>query len=251
MDVRFALLGLSLSCMVGCGDLTDATGDQGRLEFTLATDYEVDGNLDEVKLVAGHKQTLAVDLTNKGEDDIPEPDELTYRIEPTEGTSVAAVGGVGDEPPDLEVLVNKPGRYKIRAVSKGKEVDSLSLSFDRSSSIDLVVKVRLPWAEDFKDVSDEEVSEVDEGTQAAFLPIPLDAKGERLAGRIQTRAVADPAEKVVSGSDINGIYEQDVWTGSGKIELYFIDPGPVTVTVTDVVTKAEGTHSFDVKNVGE
>jgi len=251
MGARGAWVACLVACLVGCGDLTDATGDQGRLKFTLATDYEVDGALDEVNVVAGHPQTLSVDLTAKGEDDIPEPDELTYRIEPSVGTSISGVGGIGDQPPDLELLVTQPGRYKIRAISKGKEVDSLSLSFDTSSALELVVKARAPFQSDFVDVSDDEVSKVDEGTQVAFLPIPLDDKGERLAGRIETSAVADPSNRVVPGSDINGVYEQNVWTGSGKIEFYFIDPGTVTVTVTDVVTKAKGAHSFDVQNVGE
>ncbi len=242
-----------LACMaVGCGDLTDAVGVQGRIELTLATDYEVDGALDDVTLVAGHRQKLTVELTSKGEADIDEPDELTYRMEPNQDVEVSAVGGRGTTPPDVELLVKKPGTYKLRAVSKGKEVDSLSLTFDKPVSLQLVVKLRAPWQEAFKDVdAKEKLTVVDEGAQVAFLPIPLDKSGDRLAGRITTKASVDPADKVVSGSSINGVYEQNVWTGTGKIEFYFIDPGRVTVTVTDSVSKAEGTHAFDVQNVGE
>ncbi len=248
-----AMVFSSLLCaaLVGCGDLTDAVGDQGRVELTLATDYEVDGALDEVTLVAGHKQSLSVDLTSKGEDEIVEPEDLTYRLDPSAGASIDAVGGGGSEPPDIEVLVTKPGTYRLLVVSKGKEVDSFTLKFDTSASLELVVKVRAPWQDKFEDVSEAKTSVVAEGSQAVFLPIPLDKAGDRLAGRIETRAVADPSVKVVSGSDINGVYEQGVWTGSGKIEFYFIDPGEITVTVTDLVSKATGKHAFSVTNVGD
>ncbi len=252
MGVRMvAWSSVVLACLVGCGDLTDAVGDEGRIEVALATDYEVDGALNRVKLVTGHRQSFSVSLTSKGRADIPEPGKLTYRMAPTDGVTIEAVGGSTSQPPNISLLVTKPGDYKLRAISKGKEVDSLSLTFDSPVALELVVKIRAPWAEKFEDVSDTTMSVVDEGTQALFLPIPLDGQGTRLAGNIETRAEATPSDKVVSGSDVDGLYEQRVWTGSGKIELYFIDPGNVTVTVTDPTSKASGSHAFSVTNVGE
>jgi hypothetical protein len=244
-------LGFVLCCSlwVGCGDLTSAIGDQGRLEFTLATDYVIDGKLGDVPLVAGHEQRLSIDLTDEGEDDIEEPDEITYRAVPPEGVSIDAVGGSGSIPPDIDILVTKPGTYELRAIYKGRVVDSLSLPFEAPSALELDVKVRAPWAEKFSETSGSATT-VLEGAHAVFLPIPLDADGERLAGRIVTETSADPAELVVSGVDVNGVYEQRVWTGRGKIELYFIDPGTVTVTVKDAVSGASGQHTFTVENVG-
>ena len=235
---------------IGCGDLTTAVGDEGRLEFALTTAYEVGGDLDEVKLVAGHPQTISVDLTPRGKGDIDEPEEITYRLEPRGGVTLTPEAAVSNRPRGFSVLVREPGAYKLRAVYKGKEIDSLDFSFDSPVSIDLLVRVREPRSTSLRQVQGATTT-LSEGAQATFVPVPLDRNGDRLAGELQTDASADPEELVVPGQSVVQAYEDGVWKVRGPIELYFIDPGEVTVTILDRVSGAQGMHTFIVENVGD
>src|SRR6187549_831045 len=79
---------------IGCGDITDSIGEQGRLRFSLATSYDVEEDeLTDAVIVARHVQRLDVDLTNMGEDDIAEPDEINFRFNPDANTSISTLSG--------------------------------------------------------------------------------------------------------------------------------------------------------------
>jgi hypothetical protein len=231
---------------IGCGDITDSVGEQGRLRFSLATDYEVEEDeLSDATLVARHVQHLDVDLTNKGEDDINEPDEITYRFNPDTDTDIDTLTGSDDDPPDVDITVNKPGTYDLEAIYKGRVVDSIELDFDTPDSLEISVKVREPFDDDFEDVAAQGTVQVPEGSQAAFLPIPKRGT-KRLAGDMQTNVTATPKELVVPGHGASFVKEQDVWSAEGNIDFYFIDPGTVTITISDPMSTAKGSFTFDV-----
>ena len=46
-----------------------------------------------------------------------------------------------------------------------------------------------------------------------------------------------------------GTWEDAVWTASGDVNFYFIEPATVVFTVTDPVSLAQGTITFDVTPV--
>jgi hypothetical protein len=243
--------GLSLGA-IGCGDLIGATGDEGRLRFTLYTTYEVEEtDLRDVTIVGGHEQRIDVELTSKGEDEIDEPSQIRYSLTPSAGVTIDEDPDADDDdPPDIEITVDEPGDYRLEATVGTEVVDSIDLSFAPSTALELDVRVRSPWDDDFTTVPSGEVTAMEEGSQATFLPIPLDDTGDRLAGDLTTEVAADPEELVVPGASIGGVYEDGYWLVVGAIDFYFIDPGEVTITITDPVSGADGTHEFLVENVG-
>jgi hypothetical protein len=243
---------VAVSCLLllACGDSTSAEGDQGLLRFTLVTDYEVpQSDLRDATIVAGHRQELDVELTQAGASEIDDPELLVYEVTPE--VEVESIGAGEGDPPDLGLLVSDPGRYRIDALVDGLPVDGIDLEFDRTASIELSVRVRVPWEEDFLEVPEGEVTTVVEGTQATFLPIPLGAGGERLAGDIETEGTVDPRWSVVPGASLGGLYEDGYWTVSGEIDFYFIEPADTTVTITDTVSGGSGSHQFVVEAVDQ
>ena len=241
---------LAISCLslLACGDSTSAEGDQGLLGFTLVTDYDVQSDLRQATIVAGHRQELDVELTHEGSRRISDPTALVYAATPTAELEALPIG---NDVPDLGLRVDAPGRYRIDALVDGVAVDGIDLEFDSTASIELVVRVRVPWEEDFTEVPADEVTRVIEGTQAAFLPIPLDAAGERLAGVVETEGAVDPRWSVVPGASLGGLYEDGYWTVSGEIDFYFIEPADTTITITDPVSGGSGQHQFVVEPVDQ
>ena len=239
---------VALAMAIGCGDLTNSEGEQGRLRFSLATDYELEQDeLTDALIVAGHKQRLDVELTSKGDEDIGEPDEITFRLDPAKGTDVDTMANGENEPPDLSITVQEPGRYSLGAIYKGRVVDTIALSFDKPDSLELSLKIRKPFDDSFDDVREPSPIPVVEGTQATFLPIPKKGK-QRLAGEISTEVSASPKELVVPGAGASFVYEQDVWSAEGNVDFYFIDPGTVTITLSDPISKASGSYTFEVSD---
>lgn len=235
-------------CTAACGDLIDTEGDNGLLRFRLVTDYEVpEDDLRDATIVAGHEQEFDIDLTNAGEDEIEDASDITYQVTPSDGVQTDLFGGSSSNPPDLDLIIPDTGSYRIDAVLNGEIVDGVDLQFESSDSIELSVRVRQPWGEDFSK-ADGTSSTVTEGAQATFLPIPLGNGGARLVGDIEVDVAATPPELVVPGASVGGVYEQGVWTVSGEIDFYFIDPGTVDITITDTVSGASGMHTFTVND---
>jgi len=245
-----AILLATCPLLTACGDLTSAEGDEGLLRFTLVTDFEVpESDLRDATIVAGHWQSLDVELTSLGREEIEDAGALTYEVSPS--VDVQPEGGGDDDPPDLRLLANEPGTVRIDALEAGVVVDGIDLQFDEAASLELSVRVRIPWEEDFVVVPTGETTTVIEGSQATFLPIPLDASGDRLAGDIETEVTADPRWSVVPGVSLGGVYEDGYWTVSGEIDFYFIEPAQTTITVTDTVSGGQGQHTFMVEPVDQ
>lgn len=144
----------------------------------------------------------------------------------------------------FSLTVTEPGDYELGADLEGEEFDFIQLSFDAPASLDLVIYTRAPWAESFEGVTDSEPHAVAEGTQLAWLPVPLGTDGERLQGDLVVEMSADPTESVVPAANVTHVNEDEVQEVFDAASLYFIEPGDVTVTITDEENPSSGSAQF-------
>lgn len=240
------LLLLLAACNI---DVTTANGELGRLSYSLGTGYFVEGDdLTTLGIVTGHPQYFSVELSAKGHNDAgKEASEITHRISPSDGVDLE-VESFGDEPPDrpptFTVTVRDPGAYTIESELNGEEFDRVTLNFATPTSLQLITWAREPYGEDFVLVDDG--ATLSEGTQLAFLGIPLGDSGDRLVGDIETSFTADPASSVVPAENIYDVNETNTLNAESVPSLYFIEPGTIGVTLKDTVGPAEATASFEV-----
>ncbi len=247
-------LGILLCSAVGCGDWTSATGNEGRLRYTLYTRYEVpEADLTAARIVTGHRQWIDVSLTAKGRDEIERPSQVVHSAVPSDGVLIGSerIGDASDDieaVPDFHVLVASPGEYRIESHEGGDRVDWIELRFEEPAGFDLVAQVRAPWEDSWTTASSSTVT-VEEGSQVTFQAAPTDDAGRRLAGDMTTELAVDPEWAVVPGVGVVEAWEDGIWTVSGEVNFYFIDPGTVTFTVTDPVSGASGDQVFEVQPV--
>lgn len=242
------LLLLVATPLVGCGDRNVATGELGRVQYSLHSDYLTeDVPLTMVSLVTGHVQPISTSLTDMGEslagDDAS---TIVHTIDPAaEAILDNRPSGADDQAPDIDVTVNAPGTYMLEATLDGDLFDRIELTFDSPDHLDLLTRVRVPYGDDWDDLDDATL-EVGEGSQLAFLPIPIDASGTRLAGNFEVEIEADPAWAVAPAWNVWGVYEQNIVGSASPASLYFVEPGFVTVTLTDVPNGVSVTRDFQV-----
>lgn len=231
--------------LVGCGDVTTGTGDLGNVRYALHSDHLVDDpSLQEVTLIAGHPQHLSCSLTDQGDTEAgSSADQIVHSVTP-EGATVENFGnedGIGD----LEVTVTVPGAYSIESHLGDELFDTIELNFDVPTELDLMTRVREPYADDWETLP-ETTSTIGEGAQVALLAIPVDSTGTRLAGHFDVEVIADPTWAVAPSWNVLGIYEQNIVGGSEPMSLYFVEPGLVSITITDLANGVSVTRDFDV-----
>lgn len=251
---RAALAAALLCAAAGCGDWTSATGNEGRLRYTLYTEYEVpEASLTDARIVTGHRQWIDVSLTSKGVDEIDDPRNVVHSADPPEGVEIGTeylddrIVDV-EQVPDFHVLVTSPGQIRIESHDGSTRVDWIELEFAEPAGFDLVAQVRAPWEDSWTTASGSTVT-VEEGSQVTFQAAPTDASGRRLAGDMTTELSVDPEWAVVPGVGVVETWEDGIWTVSGEVSFYFIDPGTVTFTVTDPVSGATGDQVFEVQPI--
>lgn len=249
MQIRLLLLSLSLALLTtGCGDISSSTGEFGRLSYSLHSDFLVDGSeLVDVSILGGHAQQISVGLTSQGESDADNPQDIEHIASPADGVIIETVNS-SDDVIRFAITVQDPGEYLIESMLDGQVFDRIRLTFDVPSSMALVTWIRVPNGLDFDEAIGSPIS-VDEGAQAAFVPIPLDATGERIAGDFVPEVTASPNWAVVTGINVLGIYEQNVFVARSPASVYFIEPGVISITIADTVNGVEGTAEFDVAPV--
>ena len=236
---------LTLFC-IGCGDITSSTGELGRIEYALYTYYEIPGGeLTEVSIVTGHTQTLSTDLTDKGEDDANNPQDIEHSVS---GGATIEQGESEDDVPTIWVHAPSPGDYTIESYLDGALFDTITLLFDTPVELDAVTWIREPNEAEF-DKSEASTPVVPEGTQVAYVPYPLDASGNRIAGVFAASMGADPASSVVTAYELDGIYEDGIWGHEEQASVYFIEPGDITLTMSDEVNGVQFQQSFEVEPV--
>ncbi len=210
-----------LVLLAGCyQDKTSATGEMGRIVYTLYTDYDVPGSdLRQARIVTGHAQTLWLDLTDRGKQDIPQPELLEHRMTPPEGTTVLTHADE-DSPSSVsvEVTVDAPGDYTLESTLDGRVMDRVDLRFERPAGFEVIVKVREPWTGHFDRVSGDPIA-VGEGSQVVLEPVPVDEGGERLAGDVSTLVAVDPQWAVTPGRDVLFDTEYSMWSFRGAIDF--------------------------------
>jgi hypothetical protein len=233
-----------LALNVACGDVTGATGEFGRIEYSLFTHYELDTNLEDAKILTGHAQRIDVTLTAKGRVDSSDAEQLSHSVSPAEGVTLSAEESA-DGAPDLLVTVTEPGSYAIESSLNGAVFDRVELEFASPTEYELITWLRERSTEEFKGVTDQQTA-VTEGDQVAFLPVPYDASGARIAGDMALSMTATPEWAVTQGFNVLGIFEQRVSGSPAPISVYFIEPGPVDISWSDSAHGISVSHSFDV-----
>ncbi len=248
----FVLLPLLAACGV---DSVGANGELGNMTFGLISDWYLDQtDLTEVGIVTGHAQGFLVSLTEKGQRLTDEDaDAIEYAMAPADGVTISQSAPDDDEqvehtdPPALALSVTEPGDYTLSARLNGVVVDHIQLRFERPAALDLALFVRAPWTEEFERLeSGAAPTEVREGTQLAWLPIPMGADGTRLVGDVTASMSAAPEEVVVPADNVTHVNEDEVYDGVEVPSLYFIEPGDVTVSLTDLPNVAVGAQMFTV-----
>lgn len=223
--------------LLACGDITSSSGELGRLNYSLYTDYEVpQSQLTAAHIVTGHTQRLDVVMTSQGRKDIKNPESIQHSVSPTDGVTISTALTSPGIPPSLQINVTNPGDYKISSHEGDTEVDRIGLHFDRPTSFSLLLQARAPYAKDFQSIS--APTSLVEGTQITIVSAPLDSQKQRLAGMMQNTLTLTPHWIAVPGQGVVQAYEQNVWTMDGTANFYFIEPGTATLTVTDPVSKA-------------
>jgi len=249
MRIRSLLLSLLLILLAtGCGDTSSSTGEFGKISYSLHSDFLVEGSeLVGISILGGHTQQISVSLTSQGEGDASNPEEIEHVVSPSNGVTIETTNS-SDDIRYFTITVQDPGDYLIESMLNGQVFDRITLTFDTPSSMDLVTWVRVPNGTDFTEAIGSPIS-LDEGAQAAFVPIPLDASGERIAGDFVPVVTASPDWAVVTGINVLGIYEQNVFVARSPASVYFVEPGLIDLTIADGVNGVEGVASFDIAPV--
>jgi hypothetical protein len=248
----FLALALLSLATTGCGDLTSATGELGRVNYTLHTNYLVqEAMLTQVGIITGHQQHIGTRLTDSGEDRAGDDgEEITHSVSPSEGVTLEAQESGDDEIADIYVTVDDPGGYTFESHLNGELFDRINLVFETPVELELLTRVRVPYSDDWDTLNDGETL-VEEGSQVAFLPIPLNDVGDRIAGDFDVLLEADPEWAVAPAYNLIGVYEQNIVGSASPVSIYFIEPGEVTVTLTDTVNGTSASWLFDVLPVDQ
>lgn len=248
MRIRSALV-LLTALLLGCGDLTSSAGEFGRVQYSLHSDYLVEASsLLDVSVLTGHPQRIGVSLTDAGDQATDDESDMTHTVSPSDGVTLDVLDAGDQGVPDVQITVTTPGEYVLESLINGDLFDRITLTFDAPASLELITWVRAPDSSDFAKREGASI-DVDEGAQAAFVPVPLDAAGDRLAGDLVTAISGTPDEAVVAGFNVLGIYEQRVVQNASPPTVYFIEPGTITVTLTDEPNGVSAAQTFEVAPV--
>ena len=250
IQAKVSLLTIPLFLSVACGDVTTANGEFGRIHYSLYTDYfSEQSDLTSAGIVTGHQQQIYTSLTAKGWDDAKDPDTLTHSVRPTTGVTLYDIEGAGGVS-DILVTVEGAGTYTFETHDEDNELfERIELQFDEPKSFELITWIREPYSDTFNKIDNSGGSvSVTTGSQASFLPVPLNAEGGRLLGDLHADLTADPEDAIVPDYSVTP-YEQNVWATPEPLNIYFILPGDVGVTLTDPVSGAASTMNFNVNPI--
>jgi len=229
---------------IACGSSSSAEGALGHLSYRLSSDFEAEsGDLREVQIVVGHKQWITVELTEDGEKAVKEEGDVFHRMKPSHVATFEG-GGSDDSLSDVVVTVSEGGTHTLESVEGDEIIDYIALDWAVPKKIDTVLWLKNPSDDDFETVDGGTVAAT-EGAQLAMLPVPV-RNGERLAGAYEVEVSADPPWAVAITEEVLGIYEQRVVTASNERSLVFIEPGTVTVTMTDPVHGISTSQVYEV-----
>jgi len=239
-----------LTLSSACGlNATSAVGDLGRLRYSLVDEYESEAtSLRDAAIVTGYQQHIWIYLTDAGEDRASgSAEDIQHSVDPPEGVTLEVVDEGNNEVPTLRITVSDPGPYTLESSLDGRFFDRITLEFDDPDHLELGTWIRGPNEVDFlASTPGSEVVSITEGSQVAFVPIPLDAQDERLLGGVEAEISANPADAIVADSSVLWLTESNIASALLARVVYFIDAGLVDLTVTETAHGAEWTVHYDV-----
>jgi hypothetical protein len=237
-------------------DRVSSEGVLGRLTFSVGSNFYLEGEgFSDTAIVTGHPQTLSVSLTARGRSRYQnEADEIWYTVD-TRTVEVDANPPDGDHgkddtdadhPPSITLTASESAVARLTAWVNQDVVDYIDFTFQAPTELELVMFVRGPWSEPFLPVEPgPRPVGVEEGAQLAWLAIPR-MDGTRLLGELVTPLGADPVTAVVPAANVENVNEDEAQSIFRADSLYFVAPGPVTVTLTDEVNDVTGEQAFTV-----
>jgi hypothetical protein len=247
----------ALPLLTGCSvDDASANGELGRMRFAIYSDHYLDErDLTEASIVTGHTQYVSVGLTEAGQDRAGnKADEITYTLTASGEVTLeqpGADGDSGEEDGNAEnvssfwITALAPETVTIESVLDGEVFDRIELSFDAPDALALALFARAPWVEDFTALDGSGPFALDEGTQLAYLGIPMRG-ADRLLGDMVPTLSAEPMSAVVPAVNVEHVNEDEAFSVFDAASLYFIEPGAVSVVLTDVQNAADGAADFTV-----
>lgn len=251
-----ALVAALGTVLVGCGDVTFSTGEYGHVVYSVYTDYGMGGAaLTDVGIITRYPQRFSTYLTDSGMREADDPTEVTHTVSPAGATLVQDPPYEYDEDrdpeawevPDFAITATDPGVYTITSSLDGEVLDLIDLSFEVPAALDLVLWKREPYEESFVKIQpSNRPIPVPEGTEVAFLVVPLGETSERLVGQMPSDWTADPERAVVPGGTVLGIYEDAILGSMDARTFFFIEPGDVTLFISDLEQQVTATQGFAV-----
>lgn len=239
---------------VGCGDTVEDVGDLGMLTYALHIDYEVEGGLRENRLVTGHAQTINVGLTDKGRKRADHPGLITHEVSPAPDAELLFDPGEDDDSdvPGIFLTAYTSGPFTVESYYEGELFDTITIDFGRPMSLDVQPWLREPGSMRFELKSGAAgATQVVEGTQVAFLAVPLDQRGHRLVGDYPLELSWDPEWAAIQTWNVLGVYEEEAVFGSlAEESLVFVDPATVTVELVDEPNGMVDSRVFEVTDAG-
>ncbi len=244
--VFLAIIALILF-LIGCKetDTTSSSGDKGVLSYNVTTAFDIKGtDLRDVPLATN--SPIHFSVSHPQSYDI---NNLHHAVDPSETATITL-----DKGSEFTVKATKAGTYKINSSYNGKVVDSITLRFDDTETIEFTAFIRTPYSEDFSKIYAEgQKIAVFEGSQLVVIAYPKNKDGEKMIAQMELDIVADPKWMVAPHySDIT-LDEDDTDDGwADTVEttkqptFYFIEPGEMTMTFTDKNTKKSSEYRFSV-----
>lgn len=246
------IIALSLSPLVACGvDKASANGEMGNISFGLVSDYYLDEkDLTEAPIVTGYDQSISTQLTEAGAAAAGgNDDEIEYRVVGKTDVEIDDSGAENDKDQgdihSFGILGNEEGEVTVEATLKGEVFDRIKFSFQRPTDLELVMFARAPYEEGFAAITESETTQLEEGTQLAWLSIPT-VKGDRLLGNIVAEMTAVPAENVVPAANVEHVNEEAAQSIFRADSLYFISAGSVSVNLTDAENEVSQAAEFEI-----
>lgn len=242
-------LALTLVFAVACfGDTTSSEGLQGRLVYSLSTDYEGEQEeLTALPLLTGYSNFISVGLTSQGRRDaLGEAGSMIHTADGIDGIEIYSE--VEDEDsiyaPDFEILAPVPGEATIRSMLRGEVFDQIKLRFESPTRLDVIGWTRAPWEEDWAPFAGEALA-VPEGSQISFLVVPM-YKSTRIGGKFTPNVAVDPPSLAVPDVDVVSVQESSLASVGEPLTFYALEPGFVTFTLSDPVNGVEAVKVVEV-----
>jgi len=228
---------LSVLLFLSCGpEVTGASGENGKIRYSIYTDYELNSNLTRIPLATNISHEINV---RNIADDNMNYEKIYHEIEPANGKIIWDDMSCYDEDNgycagDFKVKVYQPGVYKLKTMYKGEVYDFIELKFKDIGNMDIIKKVREPYSENFENVYEENITVV-EGSQIAFIAVPEDADGNRLIGDLECDYEVDDKSMAVPGQDVDEVYEEGngIFSSKGDANFYMIEEGTVRFIITE------------------